>query len=51
VVKPAQEFRQIKFITYNGAEYSVNGKPITQQYFLTQVKIRQGESFQEIEMQ
>jgi tetratricopeptide (TPR) repeat protein len=46
----AQEFRQIKFITYNGAEYSVNGKPITQQYFLSQVKTRTGESFQEIDM-
>ena len=47
----AQEFRLIKFITYNGAEYSVNGKPITQQYFLSQVKTRTGESFREIEMQ
>lgn len=46
----AQEFRQIKFTTYNGSQYSVNGKPITQQYFLSQVKPRQGESYQEIDM-
>jgi tetratricopeptide (TPR) repeat protein len=47
----AQEFRQVKFLTYNGLEFSFNGKPITQQYFLSQVKTRQGENFQEIEMQ
>jgi tetratricopeptide (TPR) repeat protein len=47
----AQEFRQIRFLTYNGVEYSFNGKPITQQFFLSQVKVRQGESFQEISMQ
>jgi tetratricopeptide (TPR) repeat protein len=47
----ALDYRQIKFLTYNGLQYSVNGKPITQQYFLSQVKTRQGESFQEIEMQ
>ncbi len=47
----AQEYRRIKFITYNGEQYSVNGKPITQQYFLSQVKTRQGESYQEIELQ
>lgn len=47
----AQEFRQIQFMSYNGFEYSVNGKPITQQYFLSQVKSRPGESYKEIEMQ
>jgi hypothetical protein len=46
----AQEYRRIKFTTYNGEQYSVNGKPITQQYFLSQVKTRQGESYQEIEL-
>lgn len=47
----AHEFRQVRFTTYNGSQYSVNGKPITQQYFLSQVKPRQGESYQEIDMQ
>jgi tetratricopeptide (TPR) repeat protein len=47
----AQEFRYIKYNTYSGAQYSVNGKPITQQYFLSQTKVREGESFKEIDMQ
>ena len=47
----AQEYRQVRFLTYNGYQYSVSGKPITQQYFQSQVKTRQGESFQEIVMQ
>jgi hypothetical protein len=47
----AQEFRHVKYTTYSGAQYSVNGKPITQQYFLTQIKIREGESYNEISMQ
>jgi tetratricopeptide (TPR) repeat protein len=47
----AQEYRRVKFNTYNGEQYSVNGKPITQQYFLSQVKTRQGESYQEKELQ
>jgi tetratricopeptide (TPR) repeat protein len=47
----AQEYRQVRFLTYNGYQYSVSGKPITQQYFQSQVKTRQGESFQEIDMQ
>ncbi len=46
----AQEFRHIKFKTYNGNQYSMNGKPITQQYFLSQVKQREGESFTETDM-
>jgi tetratricopeptide (TPR) repeat protein len=47
----AQEFRQITYTTYNGSQYSVNGKPITQQYFLSQVKQRAGETFTETDMQ
>ena len=47
----AQEFRQVRFLTYSGSEFSVNGKPITQQYFVSQTKTRQGESFKEIDMQ
>lgn len=47
----AQEFRHVRFTTYSGAQYSFNGKPITQQYFLSQTKLRQGESFQEMDMQ
>jgi tetratricopeptide (TPR) repeat protein len=46
----AQEYRQVRFLTYNGYQYSVSGKPITQQYFQSQTKTRQGESFQEIDM-
>ena len=47
----AQEFRQIRFKNFNGAEYSFNGKPITQQYFLSQVKVREGEKYNELVMQ
>jgi tetratricopeptide (TPR) repeat protein len=47
----AQEFRHVKYTTYSGAQYSMNGKPITQQYFLSQTKTRQGESYNEIDMQ
>jgi tetratricopeptide (TPR) repeat protein len=47
----AQDFRHVRFTTYSGAQYSVNGKPITQQYFLSQTKVRPGEGYQEIEMQ
>jgi tetratricopeptide (TPR) repeat protein len=46
----ASEFRFVKFTTYSGAQYSVNGKPITQQYFLSQTKTRAGENFREIDM-
>ncbi len=46
----AQEFRHVKFKTYSGSQYSMNGKPITQQYFLSQVKQREGESFTETDM-
>jgi tetratricopeptide (TPR) repeat protein len=47
----AQEFRHVRFTTYNGLQYSVNGKPITQQYFNSQTKVREGENFKEIVMQ
>jgi tetratricopeptide (TPR) repeat protein len=47
----AQEFRQIVFTTYSGTQFSVNGKPITQQYFLSQTKARPGEAYQVIDMQ
>jgi tetratricopeptide (TPR) repeat protein len=47
----AHEFRQVTYLTFNGAAFSMDGKPITQQYFLSQVKIRQGESYQEIDLQ
>jgi len=47
----AQEFRHIWFTSYNGAQYSVNGKPITQQYFNSQIRVREGESYKEIVMQ
>jgi hypothetical protein len=47
----AQEYRYVKFTTYSGSQYSVNGKPITQQYFVSQTKTREGESFKELDMQ
>jgi len=43
----AQEFRHVKFLTYSGHQYAVNGKPITAQYFQSQTKPRPGESYQE----
>lgn len=45
------EFRRIRFLTFGGEQYSVNGKPITQLYFLSQVKQREGEQYKEIVMQ
>jgi len=47
----AMDYRQIRYLTYNGIQYSMNGTSITQLYFLSQVKTRQGESFQEIDIQ
>lgn len=43
------EFRRVRF-NYGGVEYSMNGKPITEQYFKTQVKVREGEYFKEIKL-
>jgi tetratricopeptide (TPR) repeat protein len=42
----AREFRKVKF-SWGGVEYTLNGKPITSQYFDTQVKVREGEFFKE----
>jgi tetratricopeptide (TPR) repeat protein len=42
-----REFRMVKF-NWGGVEYSLNGIPITGQYFETQVKVREGEFYQEI---
>lgn len=42
-----REFRKVRF-SWGGVEYSLNGKPITSQYFDSQVKPRDGEFFQEI---
>ncbi len=44
-----REFRKVKF-NWGGVEYSLNGKPITLQYFNTQVKARDGEYFKEINL-
>jgi len=43
----ATEFRDIYIKTYGGHEYSMNGKPITQMYFESQVKSRPGEYYKE----
>jgi len=44
-----REFRKVKF-NWGGVEYSLNGKPITQQYFETQVQVRGGEYYKEIKL-
>jgi tetratricopeptide (TPR) repeat protein len=44
-----KEFREIHFLNWGGKEFSMNGKPITQQYFESQVKPRPGEYFKEFE--
>jgi tetratricopeptide (TPR) repeat protein len=43
----AQEFRMVHFTNWGGREYSVNGKPITAQYFESQTSRRTGEYFKE----
>lgn len=43
----AQEFRMVHFTNWGGREYSVNGKPITAQYFKSQTSRRAGEYFKE----
>ncbi|MBN1159356.1 MAG: tetratricopeptide repeat protein [Bacteroidales bacterium] len=45
------EFRKLRFLTFGQEEYSVNGKPITEMYFLSQIKQREGEQYKEIVMQ
>jgi tetratricopeptide (TPR) repeat protein len=42
----AREFRKVRF-NWGGIDYTLNGKPITSQYFDTQVRVREGEFFQE----
>lgn len=42
----AREFRKVRF-SWGGIDYTLNGKPITSQYFDTQVRVREGEFFQE----
>jgi hypothetical protein len=43
------EFREIHYLTYGGKQFSMNGKPITQMYFESQVKPREGEYFKKFE--
>ncbi len=43
-----REFRMVKF-NWGGVEYSLNGIPISGQYFETQIKPREGEFFQKFE--
>ncbi len=45
----AQEFRMVHFTNYGGREYSVNGKPITAQYFESQTSSNAGEYYKEFE--
>ncbi len=44
-----REFREIHFLTYGGKQYSMNGKPITEMYFDSQVKPRSGEYYKKFE--
>ncbi len=44
-----KELREIHFLTYGGKQYFMNGKPITQMYFESQVKQREGEYFKKFE--
>ncbi|UCH13848.1 MAG: hypothetical protein JSV22_12165 [Bacteroidales bacterium] len=45
----AHEYRMVHFTNWGGKEYSVDGKPITGQYFNSQTSIRSGEYFKEFE--
>ncbi len=45
----AHEFRMVHFTNWGGKEYSVDGKPITGQYFDSQVAPRSGEYYKEFE--
>jgi tetratricopeptide (TPR) repeat protein len=44
-----KEFREIHYLTYGGKQHSMNGKPITQMYFESQVKPREGEYYKKFE--
>ncbi|MBN2213122.1 MAG: hypothetical protein JW723_02670 [Bacteroidales bacterium] len=44
-----KELREIHILTYGGKQFSMNGKPITQMYFESQVKPREGEYFRKFE--
>ena len=44
-----KELRELHFLTYGGKQHSMNGKPITQMYFESQVKPREGEYFKKFE--
>ena len=44
-----KELREIHMLTYGGKQHSMNGKPITQMYFDSQVKPRGGEYFKKFE--
>jgi tetratricopeptide (TPR) repeat protein len=44
-----KELREIHMLTYGGKQYSMNGKPITQMYFESQIKPREGEYFKKFE--
>jgi tetratricopeptide (TPR) repeat protein len=45
----AHEFRMVHFTNWGGKEYSVDGKPITGQYFESQISPRSGEYYKEFE--
>ncbi len=45
----AHEYRMVHFTNWGGKEYSVDGKPITGQYFESQISPRSGEYYKEFE--
>ncbi len=45
----ANDFREIKY-NWGGVDYRRNDKPITQQYFNSQVQVREGEYYNQTEM-
>ena len=45
----AHEFRMVHFTSWGGKEYTVDGKPITGQYFESQISPRTGEYYREFE--
>ncbi|NJM16297.1 MAG: hypothetical protein HC896_13810 [Bacteroidales bacterium] len=45
----ANEFREVKYY-WGGADYTLNGKPITAQYFLQQTKPRDNDYYNKKEM-